>query len=259
MTGKIAVFGGTAEGRLLARELAKRGPVSAFVATREGAELLEREALPGLSVLAGRLGREEMEAALGREGVSIVVDATHPYAWEASENIRAACAAAGIPRLRLTREETPLPPGCLTAETPEEAAALCAGLPGNILLAAGAKELPAFCREPGLLERLYPRVLPTEESIAACRRAGVPFSRIIALQGPFSLELNLALMEQFRLRVLVTKDGGKAGGMAEKLEAARRLEAAVVVIRRPPEPGEACTLPQLLELLGGEREKEEAP
>ena len=102
-------------------------------------------------------------------------------------------------------------------------------------------------------------MLPTEERIAACRRAGVPFSRIIAIQGPFSLELNLALMEQFRLRVLVTKDGGKAGGMVEKLEAARRLEAAVVMIRRPPEPGKACTLPQLLELLGGEREKEEAP
>ena len=42
MTGKIAVFGGTAEGGLLARELAKRGPVSAFVASREGAELIER-------------------------------------------------------------------------------------------------------------------------------------------------------------------------------------------------------------------------
>ena len=256
MTGKIALFGGTAEGRLLARELAECRPVTAFVATGAGAELLDREALPGLSVLAGRLDRAGMEEALRRGAFAAAVDATHPYAREASENLRAAAAAAGVPYFRLRREETPLPPGCLTAGTPEEAAALCRELPGNILLAAGAKELPAFCREPGLPERLYPRVLPTAESIAACREAGVPFSRIIAMTGPFSLALNLALMEQFSIGVLVTKDGGKAGGTEEKLEAARRLGVRTVVIRRPPEPGESWPLEKQLERLLDERGEE---
>jgi precorrin-6A/cobalt-precorrin-6A reductase len=257
MEGKIAVFGGTAEGRTLAWKLAERRQVQAFVATSEGRELLEREKPTGLLIREGRLTREEMEAVFAREGFAAVVDATHPYAQEVSANIRSACAAAGIPCLRLVREETPLPPGCLTAATPEEAAVLCAGLSGNILLATGAKELPAFCQVPGVRERLYPRVLPVEESLAACRRAGIPFSRIVALQGPFSLDLNLALMEQFQIRVLVTKDGGKAGGTAEKLEAARRLGAIVVMIRRPPEE-EGHTFQEILKRLTEEGEEEES-
>ena len=121
MTGKIALFGGTAEGRELSWRLAERRPVLAFVATGAGAELLERKDLPGLQVREGRLSREEMEAVLRREGVSAAVDATHPYAREASENLRAAAAAAGVPYLCLRREETPLPPDCLAAGTAEEA------------------------------------------------------------------------------------------------------------------------------------------
>ena len=58
-----------------------------------------------------------------------------------------------------------------------------AGTQGNILLATGAKELAAFA---GLdAERLYPRVLPTHEGLAACEAAGVPHGNIIAHAGAF--------------------------------------------------------------------------
>ena len=67
----------------------------------------------------------------------------------------------------------------------------------------------------------YPRVLPTQEGIAACEAAGVPHRNIIAMQGPFSRALNEALMQQFEIRWLVTKDGGAAGGFAEKAQAAQ--------------------------------------
>ena len=58
------------------------------------------------------------------------------------------------------------------------------------------------------------------------------------MQGPFSLALNLALMRQFDIRYLVTKDGGTAGGFGEKAEAARQAGATLVVIRRPADSGE---------------------
>ena len=75
------------------------------------------------------------------------------------------------------------------------------------------------------------------------RRALPPAKRlmhrnIIAMQGPFSLALNVALMQQFGVRYLVTKDGGAAGGFAEKVQAAARTGAQLVVLRRPPETGE---------------------
>ena len=106
------------------------------------------------------------------------------------------------------------------------------------MLATGAKELAVFAGlEPA---RLYPRVLPTPEGIAACEAANVPHRNIIAMQGPFSLALNKALITQFQIRYLVTKDGGAAGGFAEKAQAAQDTGAQLIVVRRPAENGQTA-------------------
>ena len=89
-------------------------------------------------------------------------------------------------------------------------------------------------------ERLYPRVLPTLDGIAACEAAHIPHKNILALQGPFSYALNRALLEQFSIRFLVTKDGGAAGGFAEKAQAAADTGVQLIVIRRPAETGETA-------------------
>ena len=106
------------------------------------------------------------------------------------------------------------------------------GRQGNIMLATGSKELAVYAPLGG--GRLYPRVLPCHEGIAACERAGIPHRNIIAMQGPFSIDLNLALIRQHNIKYLVTKDGGRAGGFDEKARAAR-LGGAELIILRPPE------------------------
>ena len=179
------------------------------------------------------------------------MDATHPYAQEVSENLRLACQTAGIPCLVLRREATPLT-GCRMAADIREAAQKCRELPGPILLTTGAKELSAFCQELGEPERVFPRVLPMEESLRQCRLAGIPARQIVAMQGPFSRELNLALLRQLSIAILVTKDGGPAGGMPEKLLAAQEHGAEIVVVRRPPARGREYEAEALLELLGKE-------
>ena len=145
---------------------------------------------------------------------------------------------AGVEYHRLLRPASTLPAGSAVFAAADDAAAYLQGKPGNILLATGAKELPAFAAlEP---ERLYPRVLPTVAGITACEAAGIPHRNIIAMQGPFTLELNLALMQQFHIHYLVTKDGGSAGGFAEKAQAAAQSGATLVVLRRPEECGETA-------------------
>ena len=106
---------------------------------------------------------------------------------------------------------------------------------GNVLLTTGAKELGTFAPLGG--ERLYPRVLPLASSLEACASAGVPSSHILALQGPFSQELNEALIRQHHIAYLVTKDGGPAGGFGEKAAAAQAAGAKLLLIRRPQEEG----------------------
>ena len=157
----------------------------------------------------------------------------------AMKNIKAAAEKAGVDYLRLLRPASPLPENCLVFESAKQAAEALAAEEGNLLLATGAKELAQFAAIPP--ERLYPRVLPTLESIAACEAANIPHRNIIAMQGPFSLALNQAMMEQFHIRWLVTKDGGAAGGFDEKAAAASAAGAQLVVIRRPPEQGETAS------------------
>ena len=237
---KAVVFSGTTEGRELSRQLAELGiEVTVSVATPLGQE--EQGRMPGVTVRCGRLLPEEMVALL--KGADLCVDATHPYAVEATKNIRTAAEQAGVEYHRLLRPASPLPEGCLVFGNAKQAAEVLAQEEGNLLLATGAKELPQFEAIPA--ERLYPRVLPTLESIAACEAAGIPHRNIIAMQGPFSFALNQAMMEQFHIRWLVTKDGGTAGGFEEKAAAAAVAGAQLVVIRRPPEQGETAV--QVLE------------
>ena len=233
---RVLIFGGTTEGRRLARALSAMGhQVWVSVATPLGAE--ELAGLEDVSVLVGRRSGGEMDALLSR-GFHRCVDATHPYAVQATREIGAACARAGVPLRRLLRPESPLPAGSMVFASAAHAAGFLARTQGNVLLATGAKELSAFAvLEPA---RLFPRVLPTREGIAACEGADIPHKNIIAMQGPFSYALNRALMEQFAIRFLVTKDGGAAGGFEEKARAAQDTGAQLIVIRRPAEQGETA-------------------
>ena len=232
---KLVIFSGTTEGREFSRAAAALGAAGTVcVATGLGAE--EQGSAPGVTVHAGRLDADEMAALL--RNAALCVDATHPYATEATHNIRAAAGMAGVEYHRLLRRASELPAGSVVLPGAGEAAAYLADKAGRILLTTGAKELPAFAAlDP---TRLYPRVLPTLAGIMACEAAGVPHRNIIAMQGPFTLGLNVALMRQFEIDYLVTKDGGAQGGFAEKAEAAAQCGAQLIVLRRPDEQGETA-------------------
>ena len=187
----VVVFSGTTEGRELSRQLAALGiEVTVSVATPLGQE--EQGSTPGVTVRCGRLLPDEMAALLG--DAALCIDATHPYAVEATKNIKAAAEKAGVEYLRLLRPASPLPENCLVFESAKQAAEALAAEEGNLLLATGAKELAQFAAIPP--ERLYPRVLPTLESIAACEAANIPHRNIIAMQGPFSQAMNAALLRE---------------------------------------------------------------
>lgn len=231
---KIVIFSGTTEGRKLSRELAEMGaPVWVCVATEYGK--VDQGTYPGVKVLAGRRDRDGIAQLLGKD--TLCIDATHPYAEQVTRNIRGAAQQTGTMYKRLLRPASALPKDCQMAENIPEAVNVLQATSGNVLLTTGAKEVTSFA--PLGAERLYARVLPVESSLIACRDAGIPASHIIAMQGPFGVELNVALLHQFSIRWLVTKDGGNPGGFAEKLEAARKCGVQSIVIRRPADHGES--------------------
>lgn len=228
----VLIFGGTTEGRELSAALADAGAlVTVCVLSDYGRELQEEHR--NIRTLTGPLSDEEKDALLSQ--AELCVDATHPYARHITASVKAACRRTGTEYLRLLREESDIGEAHVF-DSAEEAAAFLKGQEGNILLTTGSKDLSSY-REIAPA-RLFPRILPSHQSLSSCEEAGIPHKNIIAMQGPFSQELNEALIRQYRIRYLVTKDGGSPGGFDEKAMAARQTGAALIVLRRPGEEGE---------------------
>ena len=228
---KIVIFGGTTEGRRLSKLLAEAGAsVTVCVATEYGEE--EQGTISGVMTRIGPLSAEEKQTLLC--DAALCVDATHPYASHVTGSVKTACKEAGVEYIRLLR------PACDTEDavvfdSAKEAAEWLREREGRVLLTTGAKELSAYaCLDPG---RLIPRVLPSHEALNACEMLGIPHRNIVAMQGPFTVELNAATIRQYGVRYVVTKDGGGPGGFPEKAQAARETGAQLIVLRRPADSG----------------------
>lgn len=233
MRPHVLVFGGTTEGRELATWLGGLGSCQVVVSslTEYGGSLVE--GLPNVRSLTGCMLPADMERLMRDEAFACVIDATHPYAAGVSESIASAAAACDVPVVRVLREGEPDGPW-EGADSPAEAAQLIARKQGPVLLTTGSKDLPIFAEAvDDYAERLYVRILPVASSLAAAAELGIPASHIIAMQGPFSKELNMALIGEFGIRTLVTKASGAAGGFWEKVDAARECGIGLVVIHRP--------------------------
>ena len=255
----LAVFAGTVEGRTFCEALSSAGVSAvAFVATEYGNQLME--GLPGIQVRTGRLDAAAMQEALA--GVGTVVDATHPYAVEVSRNIRQAAASIGAEYVRIVRAQADREEygkgadGAAKSEplafgSASDVAPFLEGKQGNVLLTTGSKELAAYATTAELTERLWPRFLPDPAAIERALELGYKRSQLICMQGPFSLEMNEAMLKMSKAKWLVTKDGGKPGGFAEKVQAASSTGAQVLLIRKPEEHENGLTLEEAIERFTG--------
>ncbi len=231
----VCVFAGTTEGRELVGLLSGRENVrlTACVATDYGETMLSPA--DNLTVLSGRMDGDGMTELMRGRAFDLVIDATHPYAAAATENIASACERAGCEYLRVLRDSSEQGRGAVYVPDIPSAVAYLDKTEGAILLTTGSKALSSFTPLQNFAERVWARVLPMDSSLAACREAGLPPAHIIAMQGPFSEEMNIAVLRSVNAAFLVTKDTGGAGGFDEKISAASAAGARAVVIGRPPQ------------------------
>ncbi|HPX62320.1 MAG TPA: precorrin-6A reductase [Deltaproteobacteria bacterium] len=230
----ILLMGGTSETAGIAWALAEQGGWQTLISTATDAPL-ELPQHPLLEKRQGRLDRHELAALIRQRGIRLVVDATHPFAVIAHESARAAAAEADIPCLRWERQRDDYAhEGITFVDSHGQAAELAARSGINVLLTTGSRNLlPYVMAFQGSTARLYARVLPHAESMRACEEAQLPAECVIAERGPFSVEQTMALIIEKQIGLLVSKDSGAAGGVPEKLEAARRCGCRVIMIRRP--------------------------
>ena len=230
----VWVFSGTSDGNALARELTRDEiPIVVSTASEYGAELV-RENCPGVSVWAGRQGVEARRRALRDSRARAIVDATHPYAQQMSEQLMSLAEELAIPYLRYERPGAAAAPGVLWCESVVHAAERAISVGKRIFLATGSKDLAAFLQAPHARDReWFVRITPEPALIRRAIDLGVPRDHILAMQGPFSEAFNSALWRDQRIDCVVTKDSGEAGGFPAKARAAAALEIPLLVIKRP--------------------------
>ena len=280
--GKIAVFAGTTEGRVLASRLAgSQVAADVFVATEYGKEEIPKA--ENLQVHDGRVDEIQMEKLFQEKKYDLILDATHPFAVVVTANIREAAEKTGTPILRILRDKNGERTNVFTAENgprtfeddnqkkkiteadmemPGESAwtetegisdgsdcrlitveniqaavEFLKTTEGPVFVTTGSKELSAFLALPDWETRIYARVLSMPEVVKTCADMGFYGSHLIAMQGPFAEDLNVAMMKAVHAKWMVTKESGKAGGFEEKVSAAKKAGVGLVVIGRPAEEG----------------------
>ena len=238
---KILILAGTTEGRMLSDKMESAGIKHIVSVTSEYGETMMGEG-ENRTLKVGKMDENAMTCFLEKEGFEegdYLVDATHPFAKEASLNAKNVAAKMKLSYLRVVRDSVEIPDSdsVLVYDSMENCAEALKDINEPIILTTGSKGLEEYAGwvSKETLSNTYVRVIPSIESFEKCKAAGIDESHIVALQGPFSLDLNKALLSQYKIRHLVTKESGKAGGFAEKLKAALECGATIHVISRPEE------------------------
>lgn len=234
MAGRIFVAAGTRDGRELAGYILQKGyQVTASVVSSYGESLLK--SYQGIQVSCEPMDEEGFAEYFRQHQVDVFVDASHPYAANVSENAMAACRRAGVAYIRYERQQTPLDyDKAYYVADYQRAAEVAAGLGERIFLTTGSRKLEAFARSEALQgKELVCRILPEPEVVQLARDLGFTPANIVAVQGPFSLELNKELYKKYGAQVVVTKNSGTAGGADTKFAAAMELGLPLVIIDRP--------------------------
>ncbi len=229
----VLVFGGTSDALSLCAALEERDiRFTLSVATEEGKHSARRFAD---NIVLGRMDSSQMRDFITSNGVDYVIDAAHPYAQALRLTIVVACASIQCPVMRYER---PSPmnavssPFLIKAQNVMDACRKVTEDKKKVLLTTGSKDLESFKRI--LRDKfIVARVLPVASVIAECNNLGLGIDNIIAMKGPFSKQMNLAMYEMIQPDVVITKESGHEGGFIEKVEPCIELGITCIVIERP--------------------------
>lgn len=227
----ILLLGGTSESLTVADFLtAQHRSFILTVTTDYGRDLASAHATQIVKCL---FSADTLKHFIQQRNVTLILDATHPFARVISKLAMAVAEQTGTPYLRFERRLVyPQDQGVTLVNDFAAACVRLKQIAGTIYLSTGSKTAADFATEVGL-DRLHVRVLPTTTVLAKLTAAGFDATQIDAIRGPFTTALNVELFRRAHAAVVVTKESGKQGGVQEKIAAAQQLKIPCLVIRRP--------------------------
>jgi precorrin-6A/cobalt-precorrin-6A reductase len=231
----ILVLGGTYESRLVV-DFMREKTLCFTLATATNYWTEWNSALGDEEHLVIRFTEESLREFIKKRHISTIVDSTHPFARKVSELAMKVAENTGVNYIRYERLSVKLPKKyfLVPVQNSEEAMEHLMKTPGNILLTVGVQSLPFYAKAmSNSMKRLFVRVLPRSSSLEICEQCNIIPSHIIAMEGPFDEELNRMMIRKFRIKAMLTKESGAAGGLKEKIDACEKEKVKLIVIRFP--------------------------
>ncbi len=242
---KLLILGGTGDALVLAERLQQ---ISGLTVISSLAGRTQQPVLPvGQMRIGGFGGEQGLIDYLKAHQIDFLIDATHPFARQISENACGAALTCGVPFLILERSawSATLEDHWLEVPDHQAAANLLPQLGQRIFLTIGRQELGFYAH----LQDLWFLM----RSIDPPDLSEIPPGEMLLAKGPFDLNAERELLQKYQIQAIVSKNsGGKA--TYGKILAARELGLPVVMIQRPKTPaGERVdSMEQAIEWLQGQ-------
>ncbi len=188
--------------------------------------------------IARPLPKEDLLKAIKDYEIDMLIDATHPFAEHITQTIVGIASELKMPFIRFERPTTNLEnidtsrihyvksfddAGKLIADEFNE---------GNVLHFAGANTMEDIVKYVPV-ERFYPRILKVAGSLEKCEKLNIAQDHLISMTGAATTEENINLIEKYDACAMITKESGEIGGVIEKIEAANKMDIAIIMIQRP--------------------------
>lgn len=228
---KILIFAGTKNGRELAVTLADKGhDIVVSSLSAYGSSLIPEH--DRIESIYGKLDSSELTRLIEELKPQVIIDSTHPYAAEISRNLIKVIKLTEIKLIRYERACVIPKDSGLHFSSMDRVLDYLKQCEGNVFFTTGVNELPLVAKA---LEgtRIFARVLEVERSRQLAESSGVDMSQIIFQNPPHTTAMNKTLIKTHNIKFLVTKDSGKEGNIAEKIEAVDITRIELLVIDRP--------------------------
>jgi precorrin-6A/cobalt-precorrin-6A reductase len=182
-----------------------------------------------LNVTTQKMSFIDMVNFIKNKSIKLIIDVTHPFAYEVSKNAMKAAEKVKIKYIRYEREQLKADYRIIYNDYNRVAEKLKKSK-GNILLTIGVKNLNYFSELKK--ERLYVKILPVKYSFNECIKHNILENNIIGLKGIISIRLLRAIIKEYKIEHLVMKDSGKEGGADIKLKACKKEGIRPYIIKR---------------------------
>lgn len=228
----VLVFGGTTEGKKVATLL--EGKAIPFVySTKTNVSFEETEVA---TYRHGALNEEALDAYITENNIKVIINAAHPFAEILHQTIAKVAKNRHIPVIRFGRKLLFKTLHSLVSYVNSYDDALKLLKNNQTLLAlTGVQSIKKI--EPWWKNNsTYFRILNRPESLAIAQDNNFPEEQLILGLPSANLEEEIALIQRFKIDVILTKETGNSGFLSTKIDAALKTQAHIIIINLPKTP-----------------------